>query len=671
MSRILVIDDDASNRLIIKSRLSDLGFEVALAESGAAGLVEAREHAWDLMMVAADLGAGIDSHEVTRRLKIIPETAKVPILAYSTGTVTPESLMRAYEAGCQHFVGKSEMPALDLVVKVLLRGKSAQDDLADQNRVLDRQNKRLQEEEQQQADRETSTREQGEHSLVFRELAASRPDGVLLVDPEGFVRHADRGARDFFGNRVEGRNLGSMAPNSGLEAFVRDARTEAREGFRFDLSAIGGRTARSLTASVIPLVSGQGAGEGGLKAVLLLDAGRRRIAAEMLRIQEAGIPRQQLGALLDAARRIYRPASLVGQSPGMCEARERVTRYCAERQPVLCLGVGGVGKVHIARTLHYGGELGGPFLAVRCSALEPESLERELFGYVQGAFEGAAGDRPGLFQRAADGTVLLEEVGDLSPALQERLLRLFEHKTLTRVGSEQTESVDVRVVASSSSPLDGAVAEGRFLPALWEHFSGHVVELTPLAERREDVVALAIHFVNLYGAGHGVLGLQDDALEALGLHDWPGNVAELEDCILHACEACSEGFLSAAHLPPSVRDSCEGLPVHDLIPVAPGERDVAGALRSDAFGGSPLRGNTPHGNTPHGNALHGNALHGNALRGSDWDITDEDPISLDHYEMKALMRALDAVGGDKLAAARLLKVGKSTLYRKLKRFDLK
>ena len=209
--------------------------------------------------------------------------------------------------------------------------------------------------------------------------------------------------------------------------------------------------------------------------------------------------------------------------------------------------------------------------------------------------------------------------------------------------------------------LDGAVAEGRFLPALWEHFSGHVVELTPLAERREDVVALAIHFVNLYGAGHGVLGLQDDALEALGLHDWPGNVAELEDCILHACAACSEGFLSAAHLPPSVRDSCEGLPVHDLIPVAPGERDVAGALRSDAFGGSPLRGNTPH----------GNALHGNALRGSDWDITDEDPISLDHYEMKALMRALDAVGGDKLAAARLLKVGKSTLYRKLKRFDLK
>ncbi|MAF67438.1 MAG: hypothetical protein CMJ84_17500 [Planctomycetes bacterium] len=646
MSRILVIDDDASNRLIIKSRLCDQGYEVGLAESGAAGLVEARESAWDLFMVAVGLGAGIDSHEVTRRLKIIPETAKVPILAYSTGSVTPEDTVRSYEAGCHSFVGKHEIPALDLVVKVLLRSKSVQDDLAEQNRVLDRQNRRLQEEEQHQVDRETSLRDCGEHSLVLRELAAGRPDGVLLVDPEGFVRHADRGARDFFGNRVEGRNLGSMAPNSGLEAFVRDARTEAREGFRFDLSAIGGRNARSLTASVIPLVSGPGGGDTELKAVLLLDAGRRRIAAEILRIQEAGIPRQQLGALLDAARRIYRPASLVGLSSCMREARECVTRFCAERRPVLCRGDDGAGKTHIARTLHYGGESGGPFLAVRCSALEPQSLERELFGYVQGAFEDAAGDRPGLFQRAADGTVLLEEIAELPEALQVRLLKLIEDKTLARVGSEQQEPVDVRIVASSSEPLAEAVAQGRFLPALWEHFSACVVELAPLGERHEDIAALATHFVNLYGAGHGVHGLADDALEALALHDWPGNVAELEDCILRACEACSVGLLSAAHLPPSVRDSCAGLPVCDLIPVASASREAVGVHS-------------------------GEVARSGLLRGRDWDITDDDPISLDHYEMKVLMRALDAVGGDKLAAARLLKVGKSTLYRKLKRFDLK
>ncbi|MDP6538898.1 MAG: sigma 54-interacting transcriptional regulator [Planctomycetota bacterium] len=649
MSRILVIDDDASNRLIIKSRLCDLGFDVALAESGAAGLVEARENAWDLLMVAAGLGAGIDSHEVTRRLKIIPETAKAPILAYSTGSVSTEDLVRSYEAGCHSFVGKHEMPALDQIVRVLLRGKSALDDLTEQNLVLDRQNRRLQEEEQQQADRETSLLDRGEHSLAVRELAASRPDGMLLVDPEGFVRYADRGARDFFGNRVEGRNLGSMAPASGLEAFVRDARTEAREGFRFDLSAIGGRTARSLTASVIPLVSGSGDGETDLKAVLLLDAGRRRIAAEILRIQEAGIPRQQLGALLDAARRIYRPASLVGGSACMSEARESVMRSCAERRPVLCCGADGVGKTHIARTLHYGGELGGPFLAVSCTALEPESLERELFGYVEGAFEGAAGDRPGLFQRAAGGTVMLEEIGELAKALQERMVRLFEDGMVTRVGSDQPEPVDVRVVASCGGSAAGTAIQEALLPALWDQFSACVVELAPLSERREDVAALATHFVNLYGAGQGVCGLTDDALEALGLHDWPGNVAELEDCILRACEACDGGLLSATHLPSSVRDSCAGLPVCDLIPAAPSQRGVAGGS-SETLAGAPRS---------------------RLGRGRDWDITDEDPISLDHYEMKALMRALDAVGGDKLAAARLLKVGKSTLYRKLKRFDLK
>jgi len=653
MSRILVIDDDPGNRLIIKSRLSDLGFEVLLGETGASGLMEARGAAADLVLVAAGLGSGIEAPEVCRRLKAIPETGGVPALIYSNLPAGQEELSRAYEAGCDGFVAKHELPVLDQVVRVHLRAKAVLDDLTDQNRVLEQQWRRLREEHQRKADRETSLRESGEHSLVFRELAAGRPDGVLLVDAEGFVRQADRGACTFFGNRVEGRNLGSMAPASGLEAFVRDAHSEPREGFRFDLSAIGGRTARSLTASVIPLVSTPGEGGRVLKVVLLLDAGKRRIAAEMLRVAEPGISREQLGTLLDAARRVYGAHSIVGASACAQAARERLAGFAKSRAPVLLLGEKGTGKVHVARTLHYGGPFSGGFLALRCSGLEPASLERELFGYVEGAFKDARSDRPGLFQRAVDGTVLLEEVGDLPLPLQERLLRLLAEGLVARVGTEREESVDVRVIASSCRPLDGPVKEGRFVKALWELLRDNRIELLPLCERSEDIIPLAAHFVAVYGAATGVREIHDDAVEFLLQYEWPGNVGELEDSIRHACARAVDGAILAEHLPQGVRDSSRGLPPHEMIPATPRERER----------GLPA---------PSGAALVGAAIGaGNARRRHMWDITDEDPISLEHYEMKALMRALEFVGGDKLAAARLLNVGKSTLYRKLKRFDLK
>jgi len=258
MSRILIIDDDPGNRLIVKSRLTDLGYEVLVAESGATGLVEARNCGAGLFLVSASLGSGIDAVEVCRRLKAIPETTAVHVLIYSNLPVSPEELARAYGAGCDAFVPKLEMPALDHVVRVQLRNKAIQEDLAEQNRVLDQHNRRLREESQRTSDREVSRVESGEAALVLRELAANRPNGVLLVDADGFVRQADRGACEVFGNRIEGKNLGFLAPASGLEAFVRDARSEARDGFRFDISALGGRAARSLTASVIPLVTKPG-----------------------------------------------------------------------------------------------------------------------------------------------------------------------------------------------------------------------------------------------------------------------------------------------------------------------------------------------------------------------------------------------------------------------------
>jgi len=645
MSRILVIDDDSGNSLIIKSRLGDLGYEVVLADTGAGGLVEARNASMDLFMVAAGLGSGIDAVEVCRRLKALPETGSVPVLIFSGLPANPEELNRAYEAGCDAFVPKGEMAALDHIVRVQLRNKSIVEDLSEQNRALDQHNRRLREEGQRDADREQSRVRSGETSLVLRELAANRPDGVLVVDGEGFVRSADRGACEIFGNRIERKNLGYLAPASGLEAFVRDARYEPRDGFRFDINAIGGRAARTLTASVIPLLAEGGAGQGVLKIVLLLDAAKRRIAAEMLRVTEPGVPRQQLGAMLDAARELFCTQLLAGESECLKGAHAAIESFGRRRRPMLLQGDRGVGKTRVARTAHFAGPFSGPLMQVPCAATSEESLERELFGYVKGAFEDALIDRPGILHLAADGTVLLEDIGALTPRLQERVRDFLETGEVTRVGSERREKVELGLVASSVDSLEALVEAGQFDRGLLDQFRENTVSIEPLAERPEDIASLAALYVTHYGRPLGVRMIDEDAVEVLLNHTWRGNVRELEDCIREACQRAQEGAISLEHLPQSLLDECEGLPAHEVKPRPRGASIGGDSPMPAGVSASPRRRNP-------------------------WDISEDDPISLDFYEKKALLRALDHVGGDKLAAARLLKVGKSTLYRKLKRFEI-
>lgn len=650
MSRILVIDDDAGNRLVIKSRLSDLGYEVSLTENGAEGLVEARSLACDLFLVSACLGSGVDAIEVCRRLRGMPETGNTPIVLYSQLPATQEEQGRAYEAGCDAFVPKQELPVLDHVIRVHLRNKAILEDLTEQNRVLDQHNRRLREESQRSADRETSVSEGGEATLALRELATSRPDGVLLVDGEGFVREADRGACEIFGNRIEGKNLGSLAPAAGLEAFVRDARSEARDGFRFDIKALGGRAARSLNASVIPLVTKPGEGGRVFKVVLLLDAGKRRVAGELLRISEPGIPRQQLGALMDAARETFGAHTLAGESASVRRSREVVESFARRRAPVLITGEHGVGKKRLARTLHYAGPSTGPFLALSCAALDPQHFERELFGHVKGAFEGAKDDRPGLAQQAADGTLYLEEITELPLELQQRLCVMIERGVVHREGSDRAEKVHVGLVASTSSDLRAALAEGKLSRELYAHFEEHLVQLPCLIDRPEDIVPLASLFVTRYGRPHGVRVITEEAVDMLMRYEWPGNVREFEECVRTACASAEGSEIKPAHLPAQLHDGADGLVQRELKPMA---RPASGAAE-------PISGGVP---VPSASAA-------SMRRRQPWDIGEDDPISLDLYERKALLRALDHVGGDKLAAARLLKVGKSTLYRKLKRFDI-
>ncbi len=660
MNRILVIDDDSGHRLILKSRLAETGYEVVQADSGAKGLVEARERPFDAFVVAARLGKGVDGYEICRRLKAIPELAHVPVVLFNDQSGSPDEPIRAFDAGCDAFVTRPDLPALDNVLRVHIRNKRHVEELARENQALHQQNKKLgaNEDRPRAAETDHAPRDTGDHATVLRELAAGKPDGLMIVDGEGTVRFADRGANEIFGSRLEGMHLGHVAPSSGLEAFARDARIESREGFRFELPARKNRMARLLSAVVIPLLSQTEGERGALRVVLFQDGQKRRLACDLLKLPPTRALRAELGPLIEAAREVYRPQSLIGSSAAVQGLREAVVAAVRTDESVLLRGDRNSGIEHVARVLHYAGASTGGFLHVRCAGQTAENLELELFGYAKGALQGSQGERPGFFQLAQDGTLFLEDVTELTSALQERLLLFLTAGTVQRKGALKAERVDVRIVASASSSIDHAVDQGKFSRALYERLAERQIPVPPLAQRIEDVETLARHSLARFGAPRRVLDFADDTLELLRRYEWPGSLAELEESIDQACALATDGVLRIENLPRGLRDARARLIGDEIVPT----RRLPSA---EAVGGTHAVHDMPtHELRPQPTSLGNRSMR-------EWDITDADPVSLDIYEKKAILRAIDTSGGDKLAAARLLQIGKSTLYRKLKYHNIR
>ncbi|MDG1501138.1 MAG: sigma 54-interacting transcriptional regulator [Planctomycetota bacterium] len=621
MGRILVIDDEPSTRVLFKNRLEDLGHEVTLAANGAEGLMSARSNKFDLFLVDIGLGAGVDGVEVCRRLKAVPQTNGVPVVLISGQSTTREDLHRGYNAGCESFLMKGDMTLLEDVLRAMLRIKSLKDDLAVQNYLLERQNRRLQEETRSRPSDGTASDNAGSRG-------PERPLGVLLVGQDGLVQFADRGARDIFGAGLEGKHLGVLAPSGGLEAFVRDARTETLSGFRLDLSARAGRTKRSLLISVAPTMPRGDSDLGGLKVVTFHDSvggqdvGVARGASSGLRMD---LP------LLDAARRVFRPGAIIGSSLRTVKAREALERAIKSTAPVVLQGEAGVGKTFYARCLHFANDRCGPFLHVDAKSLSPSSLVADLFGTKDGI---------GFAEAANQGTLFISGFQHLPKDAQERLVQLAERGELKPEGSKQTKRVQVRLVVSTRENLDHLEQTRTITADFLGVFEQNRIEIAPLRERIEDAARLAQELAHYISGGS--VQLNESDLFSLKAHTWPGNVRELEDCVEVLCAAALGDESGLGSLPDSMRDR-GGAYVPVSAPSssgALGQVELTPAPRSQAAGGySAAPGHT-------------------------------EPVSLDSYEKMALERALEEAGGDKLAAAKLLNVGKSTLYRKLKRHGI-
>jgi PAS domain S-box-containing protein len=219
---------------------------------------------------------------------------------------------------------------------------------------------------------------------------------------------------------------------------------------------------------------------------------------------------------------------------------------------VLIEGASGTGKELFARAIHNGSpRKKGPFVAVNCGALPETLAESELFGYKAGAFTDAKRDKPGRFALAQDGTILLDEVGDISQTVQVRLLRVLEAKTYEPLGSTKTVRTNARVITATHRNLEKLVREGRFRDDLYYRINVIKLSIPPLFERKEDIPLLVDHFVTRFNrlTGRQVVGLSQEAMAALMLHRWPGNVRELENAIEHAFVLCPGDLIGLNHLP--------------------------------------------------------------------------------------------------------------------------
>ncbi len=263
--------------------------------------------------------------------------------------------------------------------------------------------------------------------------------------------------------------------------------------------------------------------------------------------------------------RRYDFRNIIGRSAAMQEIFATIERVAPTRATVLLCGESGTGKDLIARAIHYHSpRRDRPFVKINCSALPENLMEAELFGFEKGAFTGAVAAKPGKFEQADTGTVFLDEIGDVPPSIQVKLLRVLQEREFERLGSNKTRQIDVRVIAATNQDLRAALEQGAFREDLYYRLNVVPINLPPLRERREDIPFLAEHFVRTLApaVGSRVEGISEAAIRKLLAYHWPGNVRELENVIERSLVLCSGTILDADDIKldtaPRVRPPAEG-----------------------------------------------------------------------------------------------------------------
>lgn len=338
---------------------------------------------------------------------------------------------------------------------------------------------------------------------------------------------------------------------------------------------------------------------------------------EVLLVIQKAAERERLRrtvASLSADLERFKDGEIVAESRAMRRVLDLAGRAAPHDATVMITGESGTGKEVLSRAIHsWSPRAEGPFVAINCGAIPSELIESELFGHVKGAFTGAVADKKGLFEEAGGGTILLDEIGDLPPGMQVKLLRVIQEREVRRVGDVETRPIDVRILAATARNLEVSVAEGEFREDLFYRLNVVRIHIPPLRERREDLPALAAALLRRSVERNNISAtLTPECIDLIVRHDWPGNVRELENAIERATILCQDGKIT-------VSDLLDGPSQRSLRP--------AGA--------------------------------GNSL----------DSI-ISFAEREAILRALAASSGNREAAAASLEISVRSLFYKLKKYSI-
>jgi len=327
------------------------------------------------------------------------------------------------------------------------------------------------------------------------------------------------------------------------------------------------------------------------------------------------------------------PPVLVGKSSRIRQVLHVIQKLGKSRSPVLILGETGTGKEVVARAIHAVASA-GPFVPIDCSALVGPLMESELFGHTRGAFTGAAGPKKGLVESAEGGTAFFDEIGELPLDFQAKLLRLIQEKEYRPVGSVEWRKAGFRILAATNRDLAREVERGAFRRDLYYRLNVITLRMPALRDRKEDIQPLAEHFLEERGTRHL---LTRECLDALLAYDWPGNVRELENAVERMVAMNSGPLLHTADLPSSLQNDIDARKAAQCF---------ATAAAAHALRGNPASVSAPEHSPP----------------GSLPSLTD--------VERTAIIRAIEYTKGDRVMAAHLLGIGRTTLYRKLKEYRL-
>jgi len=506
--RILLADDEEGIRFTIGCLLKNEGYQVDVAAGHVDAIVCLQGAHYDLAFVDIMLGedSGID---LLRDIKAISPTTQVIMF---TGFPEVKSATAAVRLGAFDYITKPvRQESLFLITRHALSVKKMNDKLERYRANMD---------------------------AIFRTVS----DSIIMFDRDGRLAHFNATAEKVCGYTSEQIGRDAAAVHLGcngvcLTALLETLSTNSpREIRRLECRTPEGKS-RIINFTASPVIGTDGTLSGAVAVI--------RDETQLVELERS---LQKRGLF----------QGIVGTSAQMQHVYSLIETLADVSTTVLINGESGTGKELVAAALHAtGSRAAKPFVKVNCSALSESLLESELFGHVRGAFTGAIADRVGRFQRAHGGTLFLDEIGDISPAVQMRLLRVLQESEFERVGESIPIKVDVRIIVATNQNLVEKISQGTFRQDLYYRLNVVRLVLPGLRERLDDLEQLIAHFITKYNAkfGKDICGVSDDVMESFRSHTWPGNVRELEHAIEHAAVLCKTGIIMLRDLPQELIDS--------------------------------------------------------------------------------------------------------------------